>query len=676
MNLDTPIIDAGKAYKMYAKRLLKLDIQTLGDLLMYKPARYKDMSIVSKISSLQEGEEVTIKGKVVDTKRIFTRRFLTIQKAVIEDETGEIECTWFNQNYILNLIKKDDIVSVFGKIGKSGNKLTLFVNEFEVVENEFSATVHTGRLTPVYHETRGVSSKWIRNRIFSLLSNKIATDEYLPEEIIKRNNLISLSAAIRKMHMPASLEDAENARKRLAFDELLITQAAVASRKKAWERKKVSHVLTSEKFEAEINSLYKNLPFQLTNAQKREVAQILSDISKNVPMNRMLEGDVGSGKTVVAAIAMYVAFLNGLQSALMAPTEILAQQHFDTIRTILEPLGVGISLFTSTTRKDKDKNLKSNFDIAIGTHALVHKHVKFDSLSLVVIDEQHRFGVEQRAILREKGKTPHFLSMTATPIPRTVFLTVYGDLDLSILDELPDGRKRIKTFLVPEEKREKGYEWMEKKLKKHEQMFVVCPFIETSESMTTVKAATVEFERLKKIFKNQKLGLLHGRLKAKEKEDVLKSFRNGRTKILVTTPVVEVGVDIPNATIMLIEAAERFGLASLHQLRGRVGRNDKESYCFLFTESESPNTLSRLKNLEKIQSGAELSELDLKLRGAGDMFGTAQHGLPSLKIASFSDFDLIRKTRDEAYKIAENIEAYPLLKEKLKNSIIAKVTPD
>lgn len=674
MDITSPISEAGRSFKMYAKRLDRLGIKTLEDLLFYVPFRYDDTSLVSKVADVQEGEDVTVKGTVVDKTRFKTRRGFSLQKVIAEDETGKIECTWFNQNYVLTMLKVGDTLSAFGRVGKVGNKKTLLVKQFEVIESEFSSTTHTGRLVPVYHETHGVSSKWIRNRITSLLADPaLKIKEYLPEEIKKRNNLIDLADAIRAVHFPASLKDAEKAYERLSFDELLITQAAVVARKKVWKRHLAVHILDTQKIKTKLDEFYKSLPFELTNAQKKAVKEILSDMQRKIPMNRMLEGDVGSGKTVVAAATIYAAFLSGFQSAFMAPTEILATQHYNTVSKLLEPLGVKVAFFTSSKKIHKD----GDFDVAIGTHALIHKSVVFKNLALVVVDEQHRFGVEQRAILRDKGKSPHFLSMTATPIPRTVFLTVYGDLDLSILSEMPLGRKRIKTFLVPEEKREKGYEWIKNKLKTGEQMFVVCPFIEPSETMTTIKAATEEFKKLKeKVFENFSIELLHGKLKSAEKDKIIEDFRKGKIQILVTTPVVEVGMDIPNATIMLIEAAERFGLASLHQLRGRVGRNDIESFCFLFTESKTPKVVGRLKNLEKIYSGAELAEIDLKLRGPGDMFGTMQHGVPELKIASFSNFDLLKRSKDEAERLYEEIDRYPVLKEKLKLSIITKVTPD
>jgi ATP-dependent DNA helicase RecG len=419
--------------------------------------------------------------------------------------------------------------------------------------------------------------------------------------------------------------------------------------------------------------LIKKLPFDLTGAQKRSVEEILNDLTAQKPMNRLLEGEVGSGKTVVGAIAMYVAHLNGFQSAFMAPTEILAQQHFKTISELLSPFKVKVELVTGTTKKPSN-----DFNVLIGTHALVYKKVKFKKLGLVIVDEQQRFGVEQRSMIKEKGKNVHLLTMTATPIPRTVALTIYGDLDLSILDQMPVGRKIVKTWLVPPEKRTGAYDWIKKQIMENKtQVFIVCPFIEESETMVTVKAATKEFERLKnEVFPDLKLGLLHGKLKVKEKTEILKVFRDKKIDILVSTPVVEVGIDIPNATVMLIEEADRFGLAQLHQLRGRVGRSDKQSYCLLFTSSKNEITIERLKAMETLYSGAELAELDLKLRGPGQIFGTSQHGRQVLKVASFSDFALIEKTKREATKVFAKIDKYPQLLKKTQQINLEHVSPD
>ena len=391
-------------------------------------------------------------------------------------------------------------------------------------------------------------------------------------------------------------------------------------------------------------------------------------------MNRLVQGDVGSGKTIVAAAAAFLTHCNGFQSVFMAPTEILAQQHYKTLHQFLSPFGMQVSLATGSQKLKKD----TSFDLLVGTHAVLSEKIQFKKLGLVVIDEQQRFGVEQRSIIREKGENPHLLTMTATPIPRTIALTLYGDLDLSYLDQLPKGRKTIKTWLVPEEKRTGAYDWIRQQIQQNnDQAFIICPFIEESENMQTVKAAAVEFERLRKeVYPDLTLGLLHGKLKAKEKDSVLDDFRDKKFSILVATPVVEVGIDIPNATVILIEASDRFGLAQLHQLRGRVGRGKKQSYCLLFTQASSARTVTRLKAMETSQIGSELAELDLKLRGPGELYGTKQSGVKQLKIASFSDFPLIQKAREEAKKYFPTLSTLPFLQQKVEELTLQKVSPD
>ena len=657
---------------MYARRLEKLGIKTFEDFLYHIPSRYDDFSLISKINRVQVGEVVTIQGIVTDINNEFTKNFKRLQKAKIADDSGSLEVVWFNQPYLTKIIHKHDRISLSGKIDWFLRKIVMQSPEYEILSN--SQTIHTGRLVPVYPETRGISSKWLRRQVYKLIGeSKKEFIEYLPESITQDLSLMPIRTAIEQIHFPQTLENAEKARQRLSFDELFLLQLSAMERKLNWNKNLVSNPFSVDKFKDKIEKFLSKLPFELTNAQKRVVEEIFSDISKEKPMNRLLEGDVGSGKTVVSTIAMYLAFLNDFQSVLMAPTEILAQQHYKTISKLLSPFGIKIGLATGS-QKTKIKD----FDVMVGTHAVLEKGINFEKLGLVVIDEQQRFGVEQRAIIRSKGKNPHLLTMTATPIPRTIALTLYGDLDLSILDEMPIGRKQIKTWLVPPEKRLNAYSWIEKQIKQTKsQVFIVCPFIEESETMQTVKAASKEFDYLKKeIFKNLKLGLLHGKLKAKEKDKVLGDFRDRKIDILVATPVVEVGIDIPNATIIVIEASERFGLAQLHQLRGRVGRGDKQSYCLLFTESKNPQTLERLKAMERHNFGAELAELDLRLRGPGEIYGTMQHGRKFLKIASFSDFDLVQKVRKEAEKIFPKLKDHPKLLEKLKDINLKQVSPD
>lgn len=668
MDLQKPISQVSRSYKMFAQRLEKLGIIKVEDFLLHIPFRYEDYSLISKISSIQAGEIITIQGTIEDIKNQYTRRFKTLQKAVVSDDTGKIEILWFNQPFLTRVLKVGDRVSISGKVELDKNKPVMISPNYEVIFN--NQTIHTGRLVPIYPETRGITSKWLRRQIFNILEEEKQISDYLPQNLLEKNNLISLKEAINNIHFPKNIEQAREARQRLSFDELFIIQLAAALRKKQWQEEKVK-----KPWNIEINKIdkfIKMLPFELTNSQKTAAKEILTDLSSKKAMNRLLEGDVGSGKTVVAVISMLVAFLNGFQSAFMAPTEILAKQHFKTVSEFLSLFKVKVELLTSSSKiKDLD------FDILIGTHSLIYKKANFKKLGLIVIDEQQRFGVQQRSIMRLKGDNPHLLTMTATPIPRTVALTMYGDLDLSVLEEMPKGRVKIKTWLVPPIKRSGAYSWIDKQVKKGDQVFIVCPFIEESESMISVKAATKEYERLKKeIFPNLKLGLLHGKLKAKEKDEVLKSFKDKKIDILVSTPVVEVGIDIPNATIMLIEEAERFGLAQLHQLRGRVGRSDKQSYCLLFTQSKNPLTIERLKSLETIFSGALLSELDLKLRGPGQIYGIAQHGVPNLKVATFSDFSLIEKTKQASLEISKEINKYPLLLEKINQINLKQVSPD
>lgn len=675
-SLRTNVRTLGGIYKRYSNGLEKLGITHLEDFLYHIPFRYNDYSLVSTIDKVQPSEVVTIRGEVTEIKNQYTRRFFTLQKAKVKDKTGQIDIVWFNQPYIPKSISQGDKISLSGKVEEKAGKLQMSSPDFEIGDANF---IHTGRLVPVYPETRGISSKWIRRQVFKLLNENVGEiEEFLPLELLKRNRLSDLTDSIRKIHFPKNQEETLNSKKRLAFDELFLMQISSRLRKIEWKRNLKSKPFKIKKYKREIELFIRKLPFELTSAQKRVIEEIFDDISKEKPMNRLLEGDVGSGKTVVAAISMYLAYLNGFQSVLMAPTEILAQQHYKTTSNLLSPFGINVGLQTGSKKVQNTKYKILNTDVLVGTHAVLTEKVKFDKLGLVVIDEQQRFGVQQRSLLRKKGENPHVLTMTATPIPRTIALTMYGDLDLSILDEMPHGRKKIKTWLVPTFKRTNAYEWIKKQIDSDKiQVFIICPFIEESETMQTVKAATKEFESLKNnVFKNHKLGLIHGKLKAKDKERILADFKNKKFDILVATPLVEVGIDIPNADIIVIEASERFGLSQLHQLRGRVGRNDRQAYCLLFTESNNPTVSQRLKAMESTNLGAQLAELDLKLRGPGEIYGTQQHGRFFLKIASFSDFDLIKMTKDEAENIVGKLDKYPKLTKKLEEINAREVSPD
>ncbi len=680
-------------HKMYAGRLEKLGIFTFEDLLFHLPSRYEDYSVISKISRIQSGETVTIQGQILEFKNQYLRnaRIRTIQKALVSDGTGSIEIIWFNQPFLAKSILTNSTISASGKIEGSGLKLSMQSPEFEILLNN-QDPLHTGRLIAVYPETKGVSSKWLRRQIHTLLNaynNELL--EYLPAEIINKFHFMNFQQALREVHFPHNLDLAEKAKKRLAFDELFLIQLAAMKRKKEWQQNITARPFTINKYQKELSNFLTSLPFTLTSAQQKAIREITHDLEQSKSMNRLLQGDVGSGKTIVAAAAMYMTFLNGFQSILLTPTEILAQQHFATISKLLSPFGIKVDLVTGNKKPKKIENIPNtkyqiqNTDILVGTHALLSDKIKLDNLALVIIDEQQRFGVEQRGTIRKKGQSTHLLTMTATPIPRTVALTMYGDLDLSYLNEMPGGRKKIRTWLVPVGKRNAAYNWIRDQIRANDsQAFIICPFIEQSESMQTVKAASKEYDRLKKeVFSDLpagrhslKLGLLHGKLKSKEKEQVMQDFKNKKFDVLVATPVVEVGIDIANATIIMIEAAERFGLAQLHQLRGRVGRGDKQSYCLMFSESQIESTNNRLKSLETIYSGAELAELDLRLRGPGNLYGTAQHGIPKLKVASFSDTLLIQKARFQAQNVFPILSSYPILKKKVDTITLQTITPD
>ena len=679
LQLSTPVTALRMIGPVYANRLKRLGITTIGDLLYHIPFRYEDFSLVSKINLLQAGEKVTVIGTVASIKNIYTRHGKKIQKGIIADETGEIEAIWYNQPFLTKILLPAIRITLAGEVNWFGNKLVFESPDFEIIKPDTSL-VHTGRLVSVYPETANVSSKWLRSRIASILY-KFSPDieEFLPPDIVKNFNLLGEKEAVYKVHFPQSHKEAETAKKRLSFDELLTFELIAQIRRKNWEIKKVGRKFLISPFIDKIQSFIKNLPFKLTNAQRSANREILADLSKETPMNRLLEGDVGSGKTVVASIAIYATYLNGYQSILMAPTEILAHQHFQTIKKLLSPYKIKVGLLTATNKiKDGD-----NFHVVIGTHALITDKKFIKNLGLVIIDEQQRFGVAQRSKLREKGDNPHLLSMTATPIPRTIALTLYADLDLSVIDEMPKGRVRIKTWVVPPEKRSAAYNWIRQQILKSnhgEQAFIICPFIEQSETLTSVKAAKVEFQNLQtEIFPDLALGLLHGKLTEKEKNATLEKFAKTKLDILIATPVVEVGIDIPQATMMMIEGADRFGLSQLHQLRGRVGRSNTQSYCLLFTESTSEKTLARLKLLEREYSGPKLAQLDLTLRGPGEIYGIRQHGAFGLKIANLSDLSAVMESKKAVKFFMESdlsLSAFPLLRQRLQKYTIQDIAPD
>jgi ATP-dependent DNA helicase RecG len=687
MDLKTiPIDDLPGTRSQTTKRMKAVGIETFWDLLTYTPYRFEDYRKISPIAQLQEGETVTIQGKVMDTKRVHTRSRITIQKAEITDGTGTIEVTWFNQPYILQMLKIGENVSIAGtvKATKYGGKLSLEPKEYELIQ-EGKPLKHTAQLVPVYSAKYGLSARTIREKVGIVIDQYLAQTtqeeiEYLPPDFVTDYGILPLRTALTYAHKPQELKQFSQATYRFGFDELFRAQLSSIIVKKQWEQESVGIILqvSKPKIRKQITAFIASLPFELTGAQQKVTEHILVDMEKDHPMNRFVQGDVGSGKTAVAAIAAYTAYLNGYQTLMMAPTEILATQHHATVSKMMATHGLRVGLQTRTHKLPKGES----FDIIIGTHALLNEKLQFDKVALVVIDEQHRFGVAQRAMLKEKGINPHLLTMTATPIPRTVALTIYGELDLSVIDEMPKGRLPIKTSVVPEDKRTKAYSWIRQQIQEHGvQAYIIFPLIDesTAETMNSVRAAAKEFEFLKsEPFKDCRVALIHGKLKAKEKDAVMQDFKDKKYDILVSTSVVEVGIDVPNATIMIIEGAERFGLAQLHQLRGRVGRGDKQSYCFLFTSVKANPFNQRLQFFSKTNSGIKLAEYDLETRGPGQMYGMAQSGTGEMQYAEFTDLPLIEKTREAATRFVEeySLEDYPEMKRRLKHLQVHRITKD
>ena len=665
--VNSPISVVPKIGPKYQATLEKLGIVTVEDLLYHFPFRYQDFTKIKPINELQDGEVVTVKAILGSVQNIFTKNRKRITKAKVLDHTGELDIIWFNQHYIKNSLETGKTYNISGKVGTFDRKICFISPEIEPTSDVFSSekaeTIHTGRLVPIYPETYGVSSKWLRTKINFLLNSEKDLKEFLPEEILKEKKFTEINEALNTVHFPKAEEDSKECLKRFAFEELFIELLNVEKRKSEWSKKVNSK--SFKPFKKELDQLIESLPFRLTTSQLETLKEITTDLKKPNPMNRLLEGDVGTGKTIIAILASYIAYLNGTRVLYMAPTEILAKQHKETFEKILKDTYIKIELETGAKKeKVKDKD----WDILIGTHALLFTENSYKNIGLIVIDEQHRFGVEQRGKIVDLSKeetTPHLLTMTATPIPRTLALTLYGDLSISILKDFPFEKRNVTTKVIPEKEREKAYQWIKDK---NEPTFIVCPLIDVSESLSleNVKAAQEEYEILRKgVFKNKKVGLLHGRMKSKDKEETIEKFRKGEIEILVSTPVIEVGIDVPDAAIIVIESAERYGLASLHQLRGRVGRAEKEGFCFAFMSDNSRNSYKRLKYLEELNSGIELAEIDLKMRGQGDIFGSLQHGFKKLKVADINDLQMLEDAKVEAQKYFPKLEKYPKLQNKL-----------
>ena len=654
--LDAPLTTLSGVGPKTANTLAKLGLKTLGDLLWHLPRRYDDYSQLKPINRLWYGEEVTVIGTVESIQlRPVRGGKMKLVEAVIGDGTGSLKVTWFNQPWIANRLKPGKAVVLAGKIDQYLGHLTMNNPEWEPLEGQ---QLHTNRIVPIYPLTAGVSGKWLRRIIHSVVTRYApAVPDPLPEQVRSEAGLLPLDQALRQVHFPDSWEILRRAQHRLAFDEMLLLQLGVLRQKRDWQQLQTDPLAVADEM---IERFIAALPFELTQAQKRALEAIRRDLASPHPMNRLLQGDVGSGKTVVAAAAAAIAVANGRQAAFLAPTSILAEQHYRSLSELL-PQAAGLDadaiqlLLGSTPEREKEAIrqglAEGRVQIVVGTHALLEEPVRFARLGLAVIDEQHRFGVNQRAALRAKGENPNLLVMTATPIPRSLALTIYGDLDLSVIDEMPPGRKPVETRVLSPIERNRAYQFIAGQIEKGRQAFIIYPLVEESDSVEA-KAAVAEFERLQgDVFPQYSLGLLHGRMKGEEKEAVMRRFRAGEIQILVSTSVVEVGVDVPNATVMLIEGANRFGLAQLHQFRGRVGRSEHASYCLLIPDTEDETENERLKAMEATQDGFELAELDLQQRGPGEFFGTRQSGFADLRMARLTDIRLIEKARNAAQAI-------------------------
>ncbi|MDZ4209663.1 MAG: ATP-dependent DNA helicase RecG [Candidatus Curtissbacteria bacterium] len=732
MDLSLPIEKLKNVGARNLPRLHKLGIKTLRDLLWHIPARYEDYSQIIPIADLVPDQKATVQGTVVkiSSRRIFPRRLVIIE-AIIEDDSGTIKAVWFNQPYIATTLVEGTRVSLAGTVKLDKRGLYLASPSYEKLHtDDYFAyhLTHTHGLIPVYPETEGVSSKYLRFLIKPIIS-ELVIEDHLSEESRMRNGLIDLTTALQKIHYPLTLAEAEQAKERLAFDDLLLFQI-----KALLERRKINQLKSPTiPFDKElVTDFIRHLPFELTKDQKIAAWEILKDLERPYPMNRLMEGDVGSGKTVVALIAAIQTAQDGYQTVFMAPTEVLAHQHMETIRKLVAHTNIEVGLLTSSTAwttyslgkkpEIKKRIARGDTKIIIGTHAVLQKDVEFNKLALVVIDEQHRFGVAQRAALvKNKELVPHLLSMTATPIPRTLALTIYGDLDISIIKEKPKNRQKIITRIVPPSGRQEAHQFIRSEVKAGRQIFVICPRIEVAGDLPPVpdpgnhppvggpavppleagpppllglkgklsinqqqklflaqdmKAVQEEYRKLSElVFPDLKVGMLHGKMKPKEKTEIMNRFKEGFTDILVSTSVIEVGIDIPNATVMMIENADHFGLAQLHQFRGRIGRGEHQSTCLLFTSGadlpagrqEKLNN-QRLKALVTTDDGFLLAEKDMAIRGPGEFFGTGQSGLPDLAMAALANVELIKKSRAEARLILtedQNLTNHPALKQQL-----------
>ena len=643
--------------------LNKLKIYTLKDLITYYPRDYEDRSKPQNICDCEDGTEVLIEAMPIGKITEFRKGKMIISKLVVKDQTGTCYITWYNQGYLRNRFIPMKFYRFFGKVSKKGNRIEMNSPVFDDIEQ----TKNTGKIIPIYPLTYELKQSTLRRIIENgLLEVNGKLDETLPEYILKENNLLDINTAIERIHFPIDFSDYNKSRNRLVFEELLTTQLALLKLKNNYER--AQNGITFRK-DVKMSDVINVLPFKLTKSQLRVLEEIDNDMESEKSMNRLLQGDVGSGKTVVAMISAYKAVKSGYQVAIMAPTAILASQHLESFQSILSQFGIRCELLISSITKKKKMEIlerlqNGEIDILIGTHALLEENVLFKNLGLVVTDEQHRFGVKQRATIATKGKNPDTIAMSATPIPRTLALILYGDLDISIIDELPPNRKKIETYAVRKGMSERVNQFIRKQIDSGRQAYIVCPLVEENEELELKSVIELEEKYKNETFSDYKVAYLHGKMKAREKDEIMEQFKNGEIQILIATTVIEVGVNVPNASIMVVENAERFGLAQLHQLRGRVGRGEYQSYCILKFEGNSETIRQRMRVMCDTDDGFIISEKDLELRGAGDFFGTEQHGIPEFKIANlFEDMGTLKKVQ----KIAMQIMADDPLLEKEKN---------
>ncbi len=681
INLDLQINRLPKVGLAQAQKLEKLGIKTVRDFLFHFPSRYDDLSKIKKISELEPDEQTTISGKIVKfaVKQSWRKRMKIIE-IVLADDTGEIKVVWFNQTYLIDSFSRlgNREIRLSGKVKLDKNG---FLMSNPIWEPISKTPNHTGRIVPIYPETKGITSRWLRWQIENIFHADFEIADPFPEKILKKYHLPSLKKALYHIHFPANEDAYKVAQKRFAFFDMFLIQLKALQLKESWKSENALKIKTDDKT---VDKFLKSLPFKLTGDQQKAWQEIKRDLSQAHPMNRLLNGDVGSGKTVVAMLASLQVADAGSQIALMAPTEVLAYQHFESFSKTFSDFGISVGLLTASykiiSRKGDKQKIKRDemlkkiesgeIDIVIGTHALIQKDVSFKNLALIIIDEQHRFGVKQRAHLQQQAgkmndgdiaKIPHFLTMTATPIPRTISMTLLGSLDVSLITEMPKNRKPIITSVVTPNETDKVYEFIRQEINNGHQCFVILPLVEESEKLADLKAVLTEHARLsKEIFPEFKLGLLHGKMKSAEKEKVMEDFKNRKTQILVSTSVIEVGIDIPNATTMIIEDAYRFGLSQLHQFRGRVGRGDKQSYCFLFTK----NSTQRLRILAKYSDGFKVAQKDLEIRGPGDFLGFRQSGLADSTMQNITNIKMIKAANTDAKNIIKNdpdLKKHPLL---------------